>query len=78
MLIALLDLDVTYILGLTNEKITIEYMGQLVRRRKVSEDFMEEREQDFPSLEKFEKLEGELSLFDQKVVLDQKLLKLDQ
>ncbi len=45
---------------------------------KVSEDFMEEREQDFPSLEKFEKLEGELSLFDQKVVLDQKLLKLDQ
>lgn len=78
MLIALLDLDVTYILGLTNEKITIEYMGQLVRRRKVSEDFMEEREQDFPSLEKFEKLEGELSLFDQKVGLDQKLLKLDQ
>lgn len=67
MLIALLDLDVTYILELTNEKITIEYMGQLVRRRKVSEDFMEEREQDFPSLEKFEKLEGELSLFDQKV-----------
>ena len=78
MLIALLDLDVTYILGLTNEKITIEYMGQLVRRRKVSEDFMEEREQDFPSLEKFEKLEGELSLFDQKVGLDQKLLKLDR
>lgn len=45
---------------------------------KVSEDFMEEREQDFSSLEKFEKLEGELSLFDQKVGLDEKLLKLDQ
>ena len=36
---------------------------------------MEEREQDFPSLEK---LEGDLSLFDQKVGLDQKLLKPDQ
>lgn len=52
--------------------------GSWFEGEKVSEDFMEEREQDFPSPEKFEKLEGDLSLFDQKVGLNQKPLKLDQ
>ena len=52
--------------------------GSWFEGEKVSDDFMEEREQDFPSLEKFERLEGDVSLFDQKVGLNQKPLKLDQ
>lgn len=44
---------------------------------KVSENFMTERQQDIPSLKKFEKFEGDISLFDQEVGSNRKLLKSD-